>query len=105
MKPCASAASRPRLLRRRSKQHATSLWEPACRRWHQRGLSDPSRCNHRQQAGSHSRLWWVKVWIVQIITNCLAPLLSLLYNCAPCRHGGRICASLGKTHKCHSLLV
>ncbi|MPQ66875.1 hypothetical protein GC387_09585 [Pseudomonas sp. MWU12-2323] len=29
-------------------------------------------------------------WVVQIITNCLAPLAPLLYNCAPCRDGWRI---------------
>ncbi|PTT26036.1 hypothetical protein DBR18_23780 [Pseudomonas sp. HMWF021] len=43
--------------------------------------------------------------IVQIITNCLAPLQSLLYNCAPCCDGRHACAPRQQVHKCHSLLV
>ena len=36
---------------------------------------------------------FVVLGVVQIITNCLAPLLPLLYNCAPCLPGRHRCAS------------
>ncbi len=36
---------------------------------------------------------FVVLGVVQIITNCLAPLLPLLYNCAPCLLGRHRCAS------------
>src|SRR5437868_15099950 len=52
---------------------------------------------HREQARSHSGLWkqkWVDERTVQIITNCLAPLSPLLYNCAPCCDGRHTCAYL-----------